>query len=253
MRDTANLILDRVLDREDLVLFVLDFHQRAVQRRGFTAAGRPSYQHHSIWLADVAAEFLYVALGESDDLETQRSEFLADRFLVENTDDRVFAMNRGHDRYTKVNRSPFVSRLEAAVLRDAPLGNVELRHDFDSRNDRRMVLLRDRRHGFAQRPVDAVLHADFGVSRFDVDVTGAALERGEDDRVHEPDDRTRFFLGDLFDRDGLVTGFVFTYQIELESFRRFFQHPLRGFGFLQQVLNFRKRRNVDDQGPPEKR
>ena len=86
-----------------------------------------------------------------------------------------------------------------------------------------------------------------------MNVAGSPLERGKDDRVHQPDDRTGLFLRDLLDRDRFVAALVFTNQLELEAFGRFLQHALRGFRFLQQVLNFGKRSDIDDQRPAEQR
>ncbi len=98
-----------------------------------------------------------------------------------------------------------------------------------------------------QRAVDAILYSDFGIPRFDVNIARPPLERGEDDGIDEPDDRARLFLRDLFDRDRLFAAFILTNQIELETFGRLVQHALRRFRLLQQVLNFRKRRDLDDQ------
>ena len=205
------------------------------------------HQNHSVRLVDVAPELLQVGFGKTDDIQAQRPEFFADRFLVENTDDRIFAVNRRHDRNAEVDRASLVARLEASVLRNAALGNVEFRHDLDARNDRRVMFLGDRRHRFGQRAVDAVLHTDFGVARFNVNIAGSPLERREDDRVDQADDRAGFFLRDLFDRDRFVAALIFTNELQLETFGRLFQHALRGFRLLQQILNFGKRRNLDDQ------
>ena len=119
-------------------------------------------------------------------------------------------MDGRHDRNAEIDRTPLVSRLESAVLRNAAFGNVELRHDLDARNDRRVMLLRDRRHGFGQRAVDAILHADFGVARFDVNIAGSPLQRGKNDRVHQADDRAGLFLRDLLDRDRFVAALILT-------------------------------------------
>ena len=83
------------------------------------------------------------------------------------------------------------AELEAAVLRHALLGDVELRHDLDARDDRAVVPLVDRRHRRLQHAVDPVLDVDRVVLRLDVDVARAALDGGVDRRVDEADDRAR--------------------------------------------------------------
>src|SRR5688572_23973054 len=80
-----------------------------------------------------------------------------------------------------------------------------------------------------------------------MDVAGPPFKRGKDDRIDEPDDRAGLFLGDLFDRDGFVTAFVLTDELQLETFGRLFQHALRRFRLLEQVLNLGKRRDANDQ------
>ena len=115
-------------------------------------------------------------------------------------------MNRGHDRDAEVDQAALVAHAETAVLRDAPLGDIELAHDLDARNDRRVPVLRDRRHGVVQHAVDAVLDGDFLVARLDVNITGAAFQRAEDRRVDQLDDRRDIAVGggQLVDRERLV-------------------------------------------------
>src|SRR5690349_4006937 len=114
------------------------------------------------------------------------------------------------------------------------------------------MFFRDRRHRFVQRAVNAVLYSDFRISSFDMNVTRTPLERGEDDGIQETDNGAGLLLGDLLDRDGLFAGFVFTYEVELEFLSCFVEHALRRFGFLEQVLNFGKRRHIDDECTSEK-
>ena len=156
-------------------------------------------------------------------------------------------MDRRHDGNTEIDGAALIARLETSVLRNAAFGNIEFRHDLDARKNRRVMFLGDRRHGFGQRAVDAVLHTDFGVARLDVDVARSPLERRKDDRVDQPDDRAGFFLRDLFDRDGFVAALILTNELQLEAFSGFLQHALRGFRLLEQVLNLGKRRDTDDQ------
>ena len=65
--------------------------------------------------------------------------------------------------------------LDAAVLRQPPLGDVELRHDLDARDDRRGEPA-GRRLDLVQHAVDAVADAQLVLERLDVDVRGARLD-----------------------------------------------------------------------------
>ena len=69
------------------------------------------------------------------------------------------------------------AQLEPAVLRHALLGDVELGHHLDARDDRRMELLLQRPHRRLQHPVDPVFHVDGVVLRLDVNVAGPPLQR----------------------------------------------------------------------------
>src|SRR5207247_10727168 len=51
---------------------------------------------------------------------------LVERLLVEHPQHRVLGVNVGHERDAEIDRAPAVERLEASVLGDAPLGDVEL-------------------------------------------------------------------------------------------------------------------------------
>ena len=78
--------------------------------------------------------------------------------------------------------------LDAAVLRQALLGDVELRHDLDARGDR-VAHLQRRRHHVVEDAVDAVADPVFLLVGLDVDVAGALGDRRHQDDVHELDDR----------------------------------------------------------------
>ena len=78
-------------------------------------------------------------------------------------------------------------QLDAPVLREAPLGDVERRHDLDAARDRVLQLER-RRHLLDEHAVDAVAHAELLLVRLDVDVARALLDGVEEDHVDEADD-----------------------------------------------------------------
>src|SRR6185503_12893925 len=63
LRDALKLILDRVFDGDDLVFFVLDLVQRAVERGRFTRTRRPGHQHHAVRLCDELAELFQILRG----------------------------------------------------------------------------------------------------------------------------------------------------------------------------------------------
>src|SRR6185369_3228038 len=146
-------------------------------------------------------------------------ELLAHRFFVEYAEHGVFTVNRRHNRYAEVDGTRVIAHAEASVLRNATLGNVQFGHDLDTRNDGGVMFFRDRRHGRLQHAIDAVLDDDRVIARFDVNIGSAPLQSGEDGGIHQADDRRYIsFGGEAFDRDRLVAAFVFTDDVERETF-----------------------------------
>ncbi len=99
--------------------------------------------------------------------------------------------------------------------------------------------LRDGLHRFREHTVNTELDGDRIVARLDVNITGSPLQRREDRRVDQADDRADVTLGrELVDRDRfLAGGLVFTDNIEREALAGFFQNALRLLGLLQNVAD----------------
>ena len=77
---------------------------------------------------------------------------------------------------------------DAAVLRQPPLGDVEVRHDLDARDHRGGEAAR-RRLLLVQHAVDPVADDEPVLERLDMDVGGARVERVGDDERDEADHR----------------------------------------------------------------
>ena len=120
-----------------------------------------------------------------------------------------------------------VLHAEAAVLGDAAFGDVELRHDLDARDDGRVVLAADGRHGLGQHAVDAELDLHRVVAALDVNITGPALQGGKDGGVDQADDGAVAFGGEPVDGDAAVFRAVFVADdVERKAFAGFFQNAL---------------------------
>ncbi len=247
LRDPLELIFDRIFDGDDLVFVVLDLAQRRVEGGGFAGTGRARDEHHPVGLGDVAAEFHEIALAEADHVERELGELLAHRLFIEHAQHGVFAVDGGHDRDAEIDEPRFVADAETPVLRDAPLGDIELAHDLDAGNDGGVPVLRDGRHGVMQDAVNAVLDDDFLIARFDVDVARAPLERVEDRGVDQLDDRRDVAIDRSEPVDGKrFFGVVFVaHDVEREAFGDFFEDALRLLGFLEEVGNLGGGRHLD--------
>ena len=78
---------------------------------------------------------------------------------------------------------------DATILRHALLGDVEVRKDFDTRDNGGLKALERRRHGdFLQVAVNAVADAELVLEGFEVNVRCAQLDGVTQHLVHEADD-----------------------------------------------------------------
>ena len=165
-------------------------------------------------------------------------ELFGKRFLVEDAENGIFAVAGRHDGDAQVDEAAFVLHAEAAVLRDAAFGDVQIAQNFDARENGGMPLLGDGLHGVLQHAVDAVLDGDFGVAGFDVNVTGAAFQSGENDGFHEPHNRADGGIArQAVAGDGLFALFFFLGNLEREGFRGLLEDALGLLGALEDVAD----------------
>ena len=108
--------------------------------------------------------------------------------LVEQAQHGALAVRRGQRRDAHVDGAAADAQRDAAVLRQPALGDVELGHDLQARDQRRVqgaVGL----HDLAQRAVDAKAHRARALVGLDVDVAGAVLGGLREQGVQHADDR----------------------------------------------------------------
>ena len=163
--------------------------QRGIERRRLAAAGRAGDEHDAVGIAHHLAQFADRLRLEAELVEVER-----DLAAVENAQHDAFAMRRRQGRDAEVDVDAANGQLDAAVLRQASLGDVEPGHDLDARGDGGLQSGRQR-FGGAQRAVDAIadLH---GLERgLDVNVGRARFDGVGDDLVDPPDDRR--LIGDV--------------------------------------------------------
>jgi hypothetical protein len=77
---------------------------------------------------------------------------------------------------------------DPAILGQAPLGDVQARHDFQP-GDHRSRRAGRWRFGFVKHAVDAIAHFQLAFERLDVDVRGALLDGPLQDQVDQPNHR----------------------------------------------------------------
>ena len=177
-------------------------------------------------------------------------KLLAHRLFVEYAEHCVLAVNRGHDGNAEVDGAFGIAVFhpEAAVLRHPALGDIQLAHHLDARNDGGVMLLADGRHGLGEHAVDAELDAHRIVAGLDVNVTGAPLQRGKDGGIDQPDDRADVALrGQPVDGDAVfAAGLVLANHVQREAFAGFFQHALRLLRLLEDFADLRQGGNLGE-------
>ena len=122
-------------------------------------------------------------------VETQPFEIVEiARRAIQQAHDDAFAVQRRQRGDAQIHFAAERLDLDAAVLRQAALGDVELGHQLHARDHgglqlaRRWVLI-------VQHAVNAIADAELFFERLQVNVAGALFDRGSDDGVHQADDR----------------------------------------------------------------
>ena len=150
----------------------------------------PGNEHHSVRIGDRPLEFFETLL-----LKTELGHVEHQLVFVEQTKHDLFAKERRQGRNTKIEFARAVVDLDldldAAVLRQAFLGNIEFRHDLETR-DERVADLHRRMHHVVQNAVNTKSDAEILFVRLDVNIRRSAAKRIDHQHVYQPDDRSIF-------------------------------------------------------------
>ena len=179
-----------------------------------------------------------LCLVVAEAFEPERVHARGDGLLVQDADDHVLAEGRGQDRNAEVDGLAAGPELEPSVLGHAPLGDVQVAHDLDARDDGAVELDVDGLRGRVEHAVDAVLEQDVLVRGLDMDVAGPALQGVEDGGMHQLDDRA-FVLVDAFQRQDLFAVLLLLDDLELEVLGHRVHHLLGAAAPLEHGLDRR--------------
>ncbi len=184
--DPGDVELHRVLGRHDVGLRGVELPDGGVQRVGLAAAGGARDEDHPPRLEDGLLELLDGLL-----LEPQFGEVEHEVVLVEEPHDDLLAEEGGEDRDAEVDLLgallQFHLQFDAAVLREALLGDVELGEDLDARDDGVAQFHRGGHH-LVEDAVHPEPDPELLLIGLDVDVGGLALDGVGEDEVDQPDD-----------------------------------------------------------------
>src|SRR5947207_2918342 len=105
----------------------------------------------------------------------------------------------------------------------------------------------DRLHRLLQHAINTVLDDDGIVVSLNMDVTGAALQSGEDGSVHQANDRTHLRVArQLLDGDGLFAVVGLADDVKHEALAGFVENALRLLRLLEDVTDLRERGDLSD-------
>ena len=146
---------------------------------GLAAAGRSRHQHDAVGVANDLAEAPQDGRVHADLLQVELHDC-----AVKHAHDHALAKHRGQHADAKVHRVAADVELDSAVLRQPPLGNVEFRHDLDTRGDCVGQMPR-RRHHLVQHAVGTDADFELILEGLEVDVAGLILDRQQQHHVEQ--------------------------------------------------------------------
>ena len=120
-------VFDRVFHRHDVVARSVKPLQRGIQAGRFARTRGACDQQNAMWLCDQM-----VNLREHTALHAHRFERQAGLAFVQQAQHRAFAMGAGQGGYPHIDCTGAQAQTDAAVLRQAFFGNVELGHDLQA-------------------------------------------------------------------------------------------------------------------------
>ena len=179
--DAADIVLYRILERDQIDFSGIELVDHGVQGSGFTGTGGADNEDHTVLHSDQLAIFFQVSAGKTDFIRADKTSG-----FVQETRDDLLTVYRGKGRDTKVQVLVADSDIEAAVLGDTALRYIHTAHDLDTGNNR-CLQLSGNGEDIAQDAVNT--HADLHLllAGFHVDITRALVDRALDNRVDKPD------------------------------------------------------------------
>src|SRR5674476_425819 len=205
--DAFKLVLNRLFNGDNLEGVGIEFRERGVEGGGFARTGRAGDQQDAVRARQQTVELLQVIACKTNRLEAE-----AHVRTIKHAHDDALAMHGGHGGDTQVKLAAFDAYFDAPVLRQTPLGNVEVRHEFDAGVDRSAMLGRDN-FGDVNDAVHPITYMQAVVKGLQVDVRCAQVNHAANDLIDHTD-------------DGRFTGEV------LEMFNKITAIGLEGRGFI---------------------
>src|SRR5579883_3062915 len=185
LADAMELVLDRILDRDDVLFGRIDLLQTGVKRGRLARSGGPGDQNDAVALADQAVEPAQVLAAESQPIQFQIDQILR---LIEQPQHDTFAEGGGNYGYANVDVAARDPQPDPPILRQPLLGDVQAGHDLDTGSYRRLDVFGRIDH-VVEHPVNPEPDHQVALERLDMNVAGAILHRLRQQSVDQLDNR----------------------------------------------------------------
>ena len=222
--DAGQADFHRVLDRGDVAGLVVQDAQRRVQGHGLARAGRAGDQDHAVGLVDGVEEQLLLVGLIAKLVDAQLG-----RAAVQDTQHDLLAEQCRQGAHAEVDLFGLGQvELDAPILRDALLGDVQLRHHLQARGDALVQLVRHL-PDLLEDAVDAQAHPVVGFVGLEMDVGCALADAVHQHLVDELDHRRVFARG----VDAGVAREVLVAAADFQALQSFAVGLIECFGGLQ--------------------
>src|SRR6266480_241523 len=217
--DAFQIVLHRLLCREQLEIERVDLAQTRIERRRFPRTSGAGDNKNSVWPFDDFENVIADILGHTEHLEVE-----VHGAAIEYAQNDALAELRGQSRDAEIHAAAGDIFLDAAVLWQSALGDVHARHHFHARDYRQCQMARGRGH-FVKRAIDAITYFEFVFERLEMNVAGPVLNRLIQNQIDEANDRGG--IGFCF-RSGRAIAFAQLHQ--LADFAELLEHFLHAGG-----------------------
>jgi hypothetical protein len=200
LHDAIDIILNRILGREQFAIHGVDFLQASVKRGGFSGTGGTGDDENAVRFADRIQNIL-----EEIARKAELAEIEVNGGAVQHPEDDAFTVDGRQAGDAHVDLAFIDHFHDPAILGDASFGDVKVGHDLDPRDDGIGQVSWWRGH-FVEGTIDPVADAEFLFERFKVDVGGAFADGLVKHEVHVADNGSRVGLfGNLIEIEGGIT------------------------------------------------
>ena len=181
---SGDFVLDRILDGDDAQVGGIDLAQEGVERGGLAGAGRAGDEDDAVRVLEDLDD-----LGALGLVHAQALHGVGLLLLVEEAERDALGVDRRDGGDADVEGVVAGAVVDAAVLGEALLGDIEARHDLEARDDGVLVAEEVLRHGHGhEEAVHAVADAELALLGFKMDVGRGVVDRLLDHLAHETHD-----------------------------------------------------------------